>query len=64
MQTATSIEWLIEQLNKQKEEMPISFYVLCEQAKDIHAQELINAFTLGYVSDKADFENFMKLFKK
>jgi hypothetical protein len=44
----TSIEWLIDEIEKQavgqSEEIPIWIYIFIEQAKEMHKQEIIDAY--------------------
>ena len=46
----TSIEWLIEQYNKYRPgQMPnTQFKEVCEQAKEMHKQEIIDAHNSGF----------------
>jgi hypothetical protein len=40
----TAIEWLIDEIEKQGQEMPISFYILIEQAKEMEYNQIVNAY--------------------
>lgn len=50
----TSIEWLIEQYNKYRPgQMPRkNFKEVCEQAKQMHKQEIIDAIKVGSQFDR------------
>jgi hypothetical protein len=52
MAQQTAIEWLIDEIEKQGQEMPISFYILCEQAKEMEKQQIIDAYNEAYFGDK------------
>jgi predicted O-methyltransferase YrrM len=69
----TSIDWILQQLNKQNEIIAIQsqetqldmIHDIFEQAKIIHKQELINACTLGYLAESSiEYQNIIKLLKK
>jgi hypothetical protein len=44
MAQQTAIEWLIDEIEKQGQEMSISFYILCEQAKEMEYNQIVNAY--------------------
>ena len=44
MAQQTAIEWLLDEIEKQGQEMPISFYILCEQAKEMEYNQIVNAY--------------------
>ena len=48
----TSIDWLLDEIDKQGQEMPISFYILCEEAKEMEKQQIIDAYNEAYFGDK------------
>ena len=69
----TSIDWILQQLKKQNEIIAIQsqqtqldmIHDIFEQAKIIHAQELINACTLGYLAESStEYQNIIQLLKK
>jgi hypothetical protein len=48
MKKQTAVEWLIEQIdNKDMGEIPIWIYVICEDAKAMEKEQIIDAFGVG-----------------
>jgi hypothetical protein len=44
----SSIDWLVEQIdNKDMGEVPMWIYDFCEQAKEMHKEEIVEAFNEG-----------------
>ena len=55
MKKQTAIEYLIEQIdNKDKGEIPIWIYDLCEELKEMEKEQIINAYLDG--ADACDLE--------
>jgi hypothetical protein len=40
MAQQTAVQWLLDEIDKQGQEMPIYFYILCEQAKEMEKEQM------------------------
>jgi len=64
----TSIEWLIEQINKHWDNKNVNSDELINQAKEMHKQEIIDAHFVGFKNfvdtKEISEEYYQKTFKK
>ena len=44
MAQQTAVQWLLDEIDKQGQEMPIYFYILCEQAKEMEYNQIVKAY--------------------
>jgi hypothetical protein len=49
LEKVSSVEWLIEQINQDYPEITWAFKKECEQAKEMHKEEVENAYRVGWV---------------